>query len=156
MMLRRAAVLLILPAVLGGLANSFHPNKIPWVGNWERYVESEAVEAGLGVASIERAREIVAGRRWMILDARTPKEYEAGHLPGALSLPRLEFEEKYEKVEVFLSRREPLLVYCSDKLCDEAVLLAKRLKDQGYTQVWVFVGGFKAWETAGHPVEGAK
>jgi phage shock protein E len=85
----------------------------------------------------------------VILDVRTEKEYQAGHLKDAVLIDfnSKDFEEKVKQ----LDRSKTYLVHCaaggrSTKACT-------KLDALDFPKVYNLAGGFKAWEKAGKPVE---
>jgi len=87
------------------------------------------------------------------VDARSPEDYEAGHIQGSVSLPVGRFEEE---IEAFLERYPPeasIITYCSGRTCLDSHHLAEFLLDFGYDKVTVFIDGFPGWEAEGHPIE---
>ena len=85
----------------------------------------------------------------VILDVREPKEFRAGHIPGAINVPRglLEFQVSGKIPD----KSTPLLVYC--KSGGRAVLAGQTLQKMGYNNVTNMDGGWTGWEKAGYPVE---
>ncbi len=85
----------------------------------------------------------------VILDVREPKEYRAGHVPGAINIPRglLEFKVAAKIPD----KSTPILVYC--KTGGRGALAGQTLMKLGYKNVANMDGGWKAWEKAGYPVE---
>lgn len=59
------------------------------------------------VSRAEARRLVEAGAR--LVDVRTPEEFAAGHLPGALNLPIQELERRMVELE---PRERPIVVYC--------------------------------------------
>ena len=85
----------------------------------------------------------------VILDVRTPAEYEAGHLQGArlLDIYAADFQERLQA----LDPTKPYLVYCAvGGRSREASQLMGRL---GFQQVYDASEGVAALKTAGVPVE---
>ena len=83
-----------------------------------------------------------------VLDVRPPAEFQAGHLPGARSIPIDELEARLAEVPV---DRE-IIAYCRGPYCvfaDEAVEL---LNARGF-RARRFTHGFPDWQVAGLPVE---
>jgi len=89
-----------------------------------------------------------ASRDFVLLDVRTSEEFQAGHLPKAVNIPRgtLEFMigKHYPQKDV------AIVVYCRTDA--RAALCAKTLSDMGYTNVKNLKGAFKAWGEAGYPI----
>jgi len=93
-------------------------------------------------------KDMDAGKNFVLLDVRTSAEFEAGHLPKAVNIPRgtLEFMigKHYPQKDV------EIVVYCRTDA--RAALCAKTLSDMGYTNVKNLKGAFKAWGEAGYPI----
>lgn len=86
----------------------------------------------------------------LVLDVREPDEYAAGHLPGAVSVPRGLLEFKLSATPAMTPRDLKVVVYC--KSGGRAALAAASMKDMGYLQVVSLAGGFDGWQSAGFPV----
>ena len=86
----------------------------------------------------------------LLLDVREADEYAAGHLPGAVLLPRGLLEFKLSATPAYGSRDLRIVVYC--KTSGRAALAAATLREMGYTHVRSIAGGFDAWAAAGKPV----
>jgi rhodanese-related sulfurtransferase/DNA-binding transcriptional ArsR family regulator len=85
---------------------------------------SEPMEALDRKALLER----VAKGEVTVLDVRPVEEYEAGHIPGALSLPLKELESRLER----LPRHLEIVAYCRGPYCLLAVEAVERLRSHGF------------------------
>lgn len=150
----RMAVLMLLAALCGALANLGHPRRIAWVEDWSIYIEARALAAGFRLADTADTRKIVQSRSHLIFDARPASDFKAGHLPGAVSLPFESLNSEFQNVAVLLLTGQPVLTYCSGLVCDESFLLTQFLRQQGFTNVVLYSGGYEEWTRAGLPVEG--
>lgn len=90
------------------------------------------------------------GKR-VIIDVREYDEYAAGHLPGAINIPRGILEFKIGMVPECADKSRPLLLYC--RTSGRAALSAVQLKKIGYHDVVSMAGGFEAWNKEGRPTE---
>jgi rhodanese-related sulfurtransferase len=95
------------------------------------------------------AAKLVTDKKVVVLDIRTPKEYQAGHIAGAKNLDF--YERDFAQKLATLDKATPYLVHCaaggrSTKSLDQ-------FKKLGFKSVVHLDGGFKAWEKAGQPVE---
>jgi len=79
---------------------------------------------------------------YTLLDVREPKEYEAGHLPGARLLPVTDVSERLGELEP----DKPTIVYCA--VGGRSRVAAQYLSGRGFGQVYNLVGGIEAWEGA--------
>ncbi len=90
-----------------------------------------------------------------VLDVREPDEWEQGHIPGAVHVPRGWLEFKADPETPYFDERfdpeKPFVVQCAAG--KRSALAAARLKEMGYRDVRNLEGGFGAWEKAGLPVE---
>jgi rhodanese-related sulfurtransferase len=85
----------------------------------------------------------------VFLDCREPSEYEAGHIPGAMNIPRGMLEFKI--AEKIPDKNTRILMYC--KTGGRASLSCCSIDQMGYKNVVSIDGGWKAWEKAKYPVE---
>ena len=116
-------------------------------------VVGEASKAGVTIVSVEDVQKIIGEGGWLVFDARLLKEYDAGHLPGALSFPYAHRDEAFQEWASILNSEQKVLVYCSGKLCDDGLHLAVFLRDMGIKDVALFVDGLDGWKKAGLAVE---
>lgn len=88
-----------------------------------------------------------------LLDVRTPAEYRAGHIAGALNLPVGQLAARYGVLG--FTPDQPIVVYC--KSGRRAARAQGILRSLGYRHVQVLDGSMNAWQAAGRPVvrEGA-
>ena len=144
-MFRRILLLVLLTFVAGTAANLLSPRKIPWVQDWSNLVERKAIEEGLHVLDLDATRLAMQTGSHMIFDARKLEEYDQGHIPTAMSLPEREFDEAFSMYQTLLTPDQAILVYCSGEECDESLQLGMLLRDVGFTNIAIFVGGMAEW-----------
>ena len=78
---------------------------------------------------------------YIIIDARTQEEYDAGHIPGAIMIPEYEIADRAEKD--LPDKDQLILVYCRSGR--RSKIAAEELVKLGYTNVKEF-GGIIDWE----------
>jgi rhodanese-related sulfurtransferase len=77
---------------------------------------------------------------YIILDVRTPEEFAAGHIPGAINLPNESIGEA--QMPELSDKKQLILVYCrSGRRSKQA---AEKLVKLGYTNIVEF-GGINDW-----------
>jgi phage shock protein E len=81
-----------------------------------------------------------ASMGFVLLDVRTPEEFNDERIPGAINLPLDEIEEKVESVASDLNQE--IYVYCRSG--NRSAQAAKILVELGYTKVYDF-GGIIDW-----------
>ena len=109
--------------------------------------------AGRGVAihrlNPQDAERLLAEGGVVLLDVRTPKEYQNGHIPNAQLIPLRELEDRLK--ELPKDRTLPVLVYCSNG--DRSAKAARLLYDTGRKDVYTLIGGLRAWVAAQKPLQ---
>lgn len=94
----------------------------------------------------------------VVIDVREPAEFETGHIPGSINIPRgvLEFQvDAHPAVahvsDTALSHKErPVVVVC--RTGGRAALSAVNLQRLGFCNVRSIAGGVIAWGEAGLPL----
>jgi rhodanese-related sulfurtransferase len=89
----------------------------------------------------------------LLFDARPAPAYDAGHLPGALSLPASDLDAALPQWQAALGPDQPVIVYCAGGACTESLPVAAALRGVGVREVLVFAGGYLAWTADGHATE---
>jgi rhodanese-related sulfurtransferase/DNA-binding transcriptional ArsR family regulator len=95
----------------------------------------------------EELRQRMATEPLVVIDVRPVREYQAGHIPQARSLPIAELTQRLDE----LPADQPIVAYCRGPYCvfaDEAVAL---LRAQGYRAYRLTVG-LPDWQALGYPV----
>lgn len=90
----------------------------------------------------------------LLIDVRDENEYEAGHIAGAVNVPRGLLEFKVWKLVGFPDKTDvntKITVYCASG--GRAALSTKTLRDLGFTNVSAVDLKFEDWKKAGYPVE---
>jgi thioredoxin 1 len=80
----------------------------------------------------------------IVLDVRTPKEFAAGHIPGAV-LINVHADDFRDRIAE-LDKSKPILVYCAAGIRSEKASMI--LKESGFKKVYHLRDGLKAWSAA--------
>jgi rhodanese-related sulfurtransferase len=89
----------------------------------------------------------------LIVDVRQEDEYEDGHIPGAINVPRGLIEFRIWKHVGFPAKTDlntKMTLYCLTG--GRCALATKSLQDMGFTNVTSADMKFEDWEKAGYPV----
>ena len=97
------------------------------------------------------AREAAKDPALAVLDVRTPAEFAAGHVPGAINVPHDQIEARLAELEGL--RDKDVVVYC--KSGRRAELALEALGQHGYARLKHLDGDMQGWTAAGRPVETA-
>ena len=87
----------------------------------------------------------------VILDVRSPLEFNSGHIEGAKLIPASELEDRLHE----LDKGKKIIVYCSSEGCSSGGRSSKAsllLAENGFGSVYNMLGGIMAWEEAGYPL----
>lgn len=92
----------------------------------------------------------------LIFDARPAFFYSLGHIPGAISLPKNNCDEKIAarepEIKSALAAGKTIVVYCTNLTCPDARAVAMHISGFGYP-ARIHSGGWDAWKEAGMPAE---
>src|SRR5919106_3415351 len=108
----------------------------------------QQVKAEIDEVDVARARELLEDGA-AALDVRERDEWEEGHIPGAVHIPRGSLEGRIESR--IPDRSQAVVVYCSGG--SRSAFAAKTLEDLGYEHVLSLAGGFTDWKRNGFPFE---
>ena len=145
----RIGIILLASAVVAVVATSIHPRRIPWVQNWSRQVEAQAVKQDIKVIPLAVALGIFRSGEAVFIDARSADHFAKGHIPGAVSVPFEQFDELFPVIADLIESGRELVVYCSNRECDDALLLAAWLKEIGGSNTVLYIDGLELWEKLG-------
>ena len=88
----------------------------------------------------------------VVLDVRTPEEYAAGHLPGAVNIPNAELESRIGELEG--ARESDIVVYC--KVGRKAAEAIDVLGKAGFKRLFHLEGDYTRWTEEKRPVVAAQ
>ncbi|MFW6127064.1 MAG: rhodanese-like domain-containing protein [Thermodesulfobacteriota bacterium] len=103
--------------------------------------------------SLESTYRLWGENKTLFIDARPAEDYRELHVDQAINFPPEKWDELKTSGLAGLKRDRQILVYCSNKSCDDALILAEKLQALGFSRVLAFTGGFRAWDEAGYPVD---
>lgn len=103
---------------------------------------------GSAVAPEEVADRLGGETPFVLIDVRTPEEYAAGHIPGALNIPYDELPARLHELEG--RQGETLVVYC--RTGRRAKIAEQALAEAGFLNVRDLDGHMVAWTAANYPL----
>ncbi|MRR49625.1 MAG: hypothetical protein EG825_01710 [Rhodocyclaceae bacterium] len=109
------------------------------------------VEAKSQIKEVSTAEALALLGKRTIIDVREYDEYAAGHLPGAINIPRGVLEFKIGMVPECANKDGAFLIYC--RTSGRAALSTVQLQKIGYTNLVSMAGGFEAWNNENRPTE---
>jgi sulfur-carrier protein adenylyltransferase/sulfurtransferase len=109
----------------------------------------QQVRSEISEIDATHARERIESGEPVVVDVREQDEWDEGHIPGAVHVPRGHLESRIERLAPDTAR--PVVVYCSAG--NRSAFAAKTLTDLGYEDVVSLAGGFTDWKRNGFPVQ---
>ena len=108
-----------------------------------------AAEPAVSLVSQEAllARQQQGDSALFVLDVRTPEEFAAGHIPGAVNIPHDQVAARLMDVP----KDKDVVIYCRSGR--RSAIAAEALAANGYTRLGHLEGDMQAWEAKGRPVE---
>ena len=131
---RQALLIMLIALIPAGVAAFVHPRRPEW--------SREVLAPGE-----ERLKTVLAwGSAVLWVDARSQRDYETEHIPGALSLNLEEWDTLFPRFLDQWSPERKVVVYCSSLSCALSHEVADRLTQSGVSPVYVLKGGWEAWK----------
>jgi sulfur-carrier protein adenylyltransferase/sulfurtransferase len=109
----------------------------------------QQVRSEIDEIDASQARDLIESADPLLVDVREQSEWDEGHIPGAVHLPRGHLESRIEREAPDPTR--PIVVYCSAG--NRSAFAAKTLGEFGYEDVTSLAGGFTDWKRNGFPIE---
>ena len=113
-------------------------------------VTREFLDARGGMEPVDRDAlvERIRSGEAILLDVRPPEEFEAGHIPGAVSVPLGELGARLAD----LPRDREIVAYCRGPYCVLAIQAVEALRAKGFHAIRM-KEGVPDWRARGLPVE---
>lgn len=114
----------------------------------KKAIEFFAAKMAFTTGPIELKGMLERKEALVIVDVRHAEDFEKGHIPGAINLPK----EKWHTA-AGLSKDAVNILYCYSQTCHLAPEAALEFAAEGYP-VMEMEGGFDAWKANGLSIEG--
>ena len=101
-----------------------------------------------GDVTVQEAKNLIEEKPdLVVLDVRTPSEYDGGHLPRAINIPVDDLMGRLDE----LDRGNEILVYC--RTGNRSTRAVGYLNDNDFTRLYHMVDGIVVWIEAGYALE---
>ncbi|MEA1980562.1 MAG: rhodanese-like domain-containing protein [candidate division Zixibacteria bacterium] len=164
-LVKQLLIIIILSTLVGLLRNSLFPNEIAIIGEWrdlsngeEPVIPPTAEKGDPPFIAINVAQMEYSTKGTKFIDARDFDEYECGTIPGSINipfdyLPEGDLKPYFDSLLGGIPLDYPLIIYCSGEECDLSLHLGRNFMDVGYSNIMIFFGGSREWESYGLEVE---
>jgi rhodanese-related sulfurtransferase len=102
----------------------------------------------LEAVTLKELRRLIRDENITVVDVRPSEEYEAGHIPGALSVPVPNLKRRLRE----LPKGREVIAYCRGQYCVYSLEAVTLLRQHGYRARRAHEG-LPDWKAAGLPVE---
>jgi len=155
-------VILVISAAIGLAINSARGGGVAIIGNWpSRTAENDgpvvppSAEPGdPPFVTLEDAVAMYQSQDMVFVDSRSPEDFQYGHIKGAINIPFDELDDTWEAFIDGLNPDDGYVVYCSGGECETSLFMGRYLNQRGFSNVFVFYGGWQEWEDNGLPIIG--
>ncbi len=112
-------------------------------------IKSQFLKSSSNVEEMDRTTLLLRVREGsvVVLDVRPAEEYQAGHIPGAISVPLKELERRLSE----LPADQEIVAYCRGPYCVLALEAVELLRARGM-RAWRLEDGVWDWRAMGYPV----
>jgi len=93
---------------------------------------------------LDELREMQS-RGALLIDTRLSSSFATGSIPGAISLPVDSSLPYREQVLSRVSRDTEIVVFCQSVHCDYSDRIARFLKFNGFSRIWIYRNGMTGW-----------
>jgi rhodanese-related sulfurtransferase len=111
------------------------------------FIRNEMRRGGLSVTA-QQLVDMVNRQNAVVIDIRDRKEYQAGHIVGAVNVPYANLASRLDELKKYQSR--PLVVTC--KMGQHAGAAGTLLRKAGFENVTRLTGGMAEWRNQNLPV----
>ncbi|MDP1663055.1 MAG: rhodanese-like domain-containing protein [Phycisphaerales bacterium] len=120
----------------------------------QNITDSSVEETSLTFSQLRKLTENDKDKaKTLLIDARTPIEFAAGHIPGAVNISVAQVSGVEGATDARLLKFATLIVYGSNPSSITAKSLGKRLISTGYKDVRYYPDGFDGWKASGGRIE---
>jgi thioredoxin len=96
----------------------------------------------------KEAAALIAEKKPLILDVRTPNEYYSGHLEGAKLIPLQQLDARISELNAY--KDKDILVYCRSG--NRSTVASQILIKKGFSKLHNLRPGIRGWEAAGNKI----
>ncbi len=98
--------------------------------------------------TVEEMDQLLEMKKVQLIDVRTPKEYEKGHISGAINI---DFRDaNFESLISSVDKTKPVAVYCGRG--GRSAACASVMQKAGFTKIYDLDGGISEWKYKGKKV----
>jgi 3-mercaptopyruvate sulfurtransferase SseA len=149
----RVLVLLVVAGATATVVNAVRPKPLRWIVTKEDVYPSPKPIHIKNEISLEEMLAVI-DRGAVVIDARAEEKYRNGHIPGAHNLPAHSVHEDLGKVYDWATPEMLVVVYCAGGIdeCEESREVFDVLEANKFTNLKLYLGGWKEWTQKNMPI----
>lgn len=105
--------------------------------------------------STEQTERLLERDEAVVINVLPTEEFEKSHIPDTHNVPVDDDDFVDRVLELVGDEDAPVAVYCAGPECDASPNAARELEEAGFSRVFHYDGGMKAWLGSGNEVERA-
>jgi rhodanese-related sulfurtransferase len=145
---------MLLALILAGAGLIFRPDLRPLLTGVQPTTEiASPGRESFASISLDEANAYFQAGTALFADARPLEAYQAGHIPGAMSLDPNETDEWAGNFFSQFPADTLIVTYCDGARCPLSTELAEKLRSLGYEKVLIFKEGWRVWDASQLPTE---
>jgi rhodanese-related sulfurtransferase len=113
--------------------------------------EAKVSDQDIPIVRISQVEAALREPAVVLVDARKPEAYVAGHLPNAINI----YLPDIRSGDPRLARAKRIIVYAGGVRDPLGIAAAKRLVAMGYVNVQEYKGGVEEWQNTGRSLAGS-
>ncbi len=142
--MKKTLILVCSVSLLAGVATAQTPRKTAPLG-----ADAATASKPKNVTIAEAEKLLQKNKQIIVLDVRTPEEFKAGHIPGAVNVDF--YDKGFAQNVAKLDKGRTYLVHCAAG--GRSAKASTLMQEQKFQSLYHLPEGFRAWEKAGKPVE---
>ncbi len=112
------------------------------------YVETNANVGGIRLISTQDLTNLLNRDHAVLLDVRSKKEYQSGHIAGSINVVAEQFDELLKK-RLQKHKNKKVIITCNNG--QQISKYGEKLKKAGFAQLFGLRGGMATWRSNGLP-----
>jgi rhodanese-related sulfurtransferase len=92
-------------------------------------------------------------RDFLLVNTLDPEHFDKTRIADAVNIPQSQDDFAEQVAQVTTSKQRPVVVYCASEECDSSTKAAEKLEAAGFSDVYDYEGGARAWQEAGEQVD---
>ncbi|MHC4739885.1 MAG: rhodanese-like domain-containing protein [Planctomycetota bacterium] len=137
---------LIITAFLCGMVYHF-ANDEGFLAHANATTSVQQAHTGNFIPKVSKAKvEKLLGTDTVFIDARFARDFKAGHMEGAISVPVDANDTERYKSTAGIGKDAPIVIYCQSAGCKFAEKVTIKLNGDGFRNISIFKGGWNEWK----------